>query len=128
MLHNISSVAVALEQATAQQITELDNGYVLFQYLATQDSISKFLFTVVETLHVDNAHAYECHNKACLAAMCRPFLPESQHFLPLIIVLINKREILKGKMSNLRTREIIVVHVAKFVLEGASIEDRGYLS
>jgi hypothetical protein len=36
-------------------------------------------------------------------------------------VLINKREILKGKMSNLWMREKLVVDVAKFVLEGASI-------
>jgi hypothetical protein len=116
MLHNSSIVAVALEQATAQQITELDNGYVLFQDLATHDSISKFLFATVETLHIDNTHAYERHNKARPAALRRPFPLESQNCLPLLIALINKSEILKGKMINLRTREKLVVHVAKFVL------------
>jgi hypothetical protein len=121
MLHNSIIVAVALDKATAQQITELDNGCVLLQDLATQDSISKFLFAAVETLHVDNTHAHERHNKARPAALRRPFPLESQNCLPLLIVLINKREILKGKMSNLRTREKLAVDVAKFVIEGASI-------
>jgi hypothetical protein len=127
MLHNISIVAVALDKAAAQQITELDNGCVLFQDLATHDSISKFLFAAVETLHVDNTHAYERHNNARPAALRRPFPLESQNCLPLLIVVINKREILKGKMSNLRMREKLVVDVAKFVPEGTSIEDRRYL-
>jgi hypothetical protein len=121
MLHTISIVAVALNKATAQQITELENGCVLFQDWATQDSISKFLFAAVETLHVDNTHAHERHNKARPAAPRRPFPLESQNCLPLLIVLITKMEILKGKMSNLRTREKLVVNVAKFVLEGSSI-------
>jgi hypothetical protein len=121
MLHNSSSGVVALDKATAQQITEIDNGCALFQDLATQDSISKFLFAAVETLHVDNTHAHERHNKARSAALRRPFPLESQKCLPLIIVLINKREILKGKMSNLSTREKLVVNIAKFVLKGASI-------
>jgi hypothetical protein len=78
-------------------------------------------------MYVDNTHAYECHNKACPAAPGQPFPLESQNCKPLLIVLINKRDMLKGKMRNLRMREKLVVGVAKFVLEGAPIEERRYL-
>jgi hypothetical protein len=121
-------VSILLDELLTKQITEADYHGVLIKDFTTKNSIPEFLYTLIQSVHVDHTHACQGHNQTVPAALCWPLTLQTKNRRVLIIAFVNEREIIIHEVGYLGPWQELAWRIAKFILEVILVHDGGVVS